>query len=152
MLTWSIHAVRNGWIPVMNLIILNLRSTPWYKASECAPYKYACAECLTVLPGRQLSNQSCLHAISKRSQEVSVYDSFCAVLLTLVILRWAPSGKVFSACSFRDDIWCLWMTHTGLTKWLTSRQTLPDMSPCWKFLSYKYFSFLLNVLVKCVFQ
>ncbi len=60
----------------MNLIILTLLYTPWYKASEVAAYKYACTERYYLVGS--MSNQSCLHAISERSQEVSVYDSFCA--------------------------------------------------------------------------
>lgn len=65
----------------MNLIILTVRSTPWYEACEYAPYKYACSERLTVLPGRHYvqSKLSSLH-ICKITGGVSVWQFLCCRL------------------------------------------------------------------------
>lgn len=46
-----------------------------------------------------MSNQSCLHAISERSQKVSVYDSSCAA-----DFRDLPQAKWSPASLFRTDM------------------------------------------------
>lgn len=72
----SRYAVPSGEIPIMSLIILSLHSAPWCRGAEGVPHKYACGNHLTVcyLAGT-MSNQSCHHATSERSQEVSVRNS-----------------------------------------------------------------------------
>lgn len=77
MLTWSRHVVRSGWIPVMNPTILTLHSTPRYKASECAPYKHACTELLTVLPGRQYVQSKLSMPYLKDHRGCEVYEFLC---------------------------------------------------------------------------
>lgn len=79
-LKWSRHVMRSGWISIMNLIILSAPCTadPNTMQERVHPINmHALSVWLHYLVG-SISNQSCLHATSERSQEVSAYDSLWA--------------------------------------------------------------------------
>lgn len=78
--TWSRRVPRSVWIPVMNLITLSIPCAPHRDTTQARVRRInmhalnVWLHCLV----RGISNQSCLHDTSERSQEVSAYDGFCA--------------------------------------------------------------------------